>query len=206
MPSISSHTWSSSRCSTLDLLLVVLLLTLSSAGLPVLYVAVFFITAGRHSERIPNETGSAKQQKLKCITLRSCSFCAKTAETVMIDLQSLLWMGEDAFDGFCFHPPEEQSNVSFDVTMKCDLMALVRAQVKALDFKGNQRWQLCLTACLRRTRTAVNSACLATAARGSLQLDSAHRLHLLQCGYALHLKQTTRGHFDGVNTRVCSAS
>ena len=75
-------------------------------------------------------------------------------------------------------------------------MALVRTRVRALDFKRNQRWKLCLTAYPRRTRTAVGSACLTIAARGSLQLDSAHRLHLLQCGHALHLIQTTRGHFD----------
>ena len=64
----------------------------------------------------------------------------------------------------------------FDVTMKCELMALVKAQVKALDFKTNQKRQLCLTASLHRMRTAVSSACLATAS----------------------------GHVDGVDTGVCS--
>ena len=37
--------------------------------------------------------------------------CAKMAETVMRDLQPLLWMGKDAFDGPSFHPPGEQSSV-----------------------------------------------------------------------------------------------
>ena len=45
--------------------------------------------------------------------------------------------GEDAFDGLCFHPPGEQSNVCFDVPMEFELMATVRAQVKALGFKRN---------------------------------------------------------------------
>ena len=44
-------------------------------------------------------------------------------------------------------------------------MAFVRTQVRALDFKRNQRSQLCLTTSLRRKRTAMSSACLATAAR-----------------------------------------
>ena len=85
----------------------------------------------------------------------------------------------EAFNVFCFHPSGEQSCVCFVVTMKCDLMALVRSQVKALDFKRNQTRWLCLTASPRRTRTAVGSACLTIAAKGSLQLDSSHRLHLL---------------------------
>ena len=55
-------------------------------------------------------------------------------------------------------------------------MGLVRAQEEALDFKRLQlRWQHRLTAGLRRTRTAVSSVCLATAAQG-LQLDIARRL------------------------------
>ena len=53
-----------------------------------------------------------------------------------------------------------------DVTMKCEMLALVRTQVRALDFKRNPRWKLCSTAYPRRTRTAVSSACLATAAKG----------------------------------------
>ena len=83
----------------------------------------------------------------------------------------------------------------FDVTMKCELLALVRTQVVPLDFKRNQRWKPCLAASPRRTRAAVGSACLTIAAKGSLQLDSAHKLHLLQCGHALHLRLTTRGQF-----------
>ena len=64
----------------------------------------------------------------------------------------------------------------FEVPMKRDLMALVRAQEEALDFKRLQlRWQLRLTAGLRRTRTAVSSVFLATASQG-LQLDIARRL------------------------------
>ena len=55
----------------------------------------------------------------------------------MRDLQPLLSMGEDAFDGLCFHPPGEQSNVCFDVPMERELMAFVRAQVNTLDFKRN---------------------------------------------------------------------
>ena len=70
----------------------------------------------------------------------------------------------------------EQSNMCFEVPMKRDLMALVRAQEETLDFNTLQlRWQLRLTAGLRRTRTAVSSVFLATAAQG-LQLDIARRL------------------------------
>ena len=101
----------------------------------------------------------------------------------------------ETFDALCFHPSGEQSCVCFGITMKCELLALVRTQVGALDFKRNQRWKPCLAASPRRTRTAVGSAYLTIAAKGSLQLDSAHRLHLLQCGHALHLRQTARGHF-----------
>ena len=61
----------------------------------------------------------------------------------------------------------------FEVPMKRDLMALVRAQEVTLDFNTLQlRWQLRLTSGLRRTRTAVSSVFLATAAQG-LQLDIA---------------------------------
>ena len=60
--------------------------------------------------------------------------------------------------------------------MKCVLLALVRAQEEALDFERLQlKWQLRLTAGLRRTRTTVSSVFLATAAQG-LQLDIARRL------------------------------
>ena len=45
--------------------------------------------------------------------------------------------GEDAFDGLRFYPPGEQSNECFDVPIECELMAIVRAQVKALDFNRN---------------------------------------------------------------------
>ena len=70
----------------------------------------------------------------------------------------------------------EQSNVCFEALIKRDLMALVRAQEETLDFNTLQlRWQLRLTAGLRRTRIAVSSLRLATAAQG-LQLDIAHRL------------------------------
>ena len=71
---------------------------------------------------------------------------------------------------------EEQSNMCFEVPMKRDLMALVRAQEEALDFERLQlRWQLRLTAGLHRTSTAVSSVFLATPAQG-LQLDIARRL------------------------------
>ena len=64
----------------------------------------------------------------------------------------------------------------FEVPIKRGLMALVRAQEEALDFKRLQlRWQLRLNAGLRRTRAAVSSVCLTTAAQG-LQLDIARRL------------------------------
>ena len=43
----------------------------------------------------------------------------------------------DAFDALCLHPSGEQSCVCFDVTMKYDFLALVRTQMKALDFKRN---------------------------------------------------------------------
>ena len=63
----------------------------------------------------------------------------------------------------------------FEVPMKRDLMALVRAQEKTLDFNTLQlRWQFRLTAGLRRTRAIVSSVFLATAAQG-LQLDIARR-------------------------------
>ena len=59
----------------------------------------------------------------------------------------------------------EQSNMCFEVPMKRDLMALVRAKEETLDFNTLQlRWQLRLTAGLRRTRTTVSSVFLATAA------------------------------------------
>ena len=45
--------------------------------------------------------------------------------------------GEHAFDGLRFHPPGEQSNECFDILMECELVAIVRAQVKALDFNRN---------------------------------------------------------------------
>ena len=63
----------------------------------------------------------------------------------------------------------------FEVPMKRDLMALVRAQEETLNFNMRQlRWQLLLTAGLRRTRTTVSSVFLATASQG-LQLDIARR-------------------------------
>ena len=91
----------------------------------------------------------------------------------------LCWTGREPFDPLCFHPSGEQNSVCFDVTMKCELLALVRTQVRALEFRRNQRWKPCLAASPRRMRTAVGSACLTIAAKGSLQLDSSHRLHLL---------------------------
>ena len=44
----------------------------------------------------------------------------------------------------------------------------------------------------------MSSVHLATAAKGSLQLDSAHRLILLMLwrGHTLHLQRNTRGQFD----------
>ena len=44
-------------------------------------------------------------------------------------------MGGDAFDGRCFHPVGDQCKVSFEVPIKRELLALVRAQVKALNSK-----------------------------------------------------------------------
>ena len=67
----------------------------------------------------------------------------------------------------------EQTNMCFEVPMKRDLMALVRAQEEVLDFERLQlRWQLRVTAGLRRTSTTVSSVFLATQAQG-LQLDIA---------------------------------
>ena len=100
----------------------------------------------------------------------------------------LCWTGREAFDALCFHPSGEQNSVCSDVTMKCDLMTLVRTQVMALDFKRNQRWKLCSTAYPRRTHIALSSTCLGTIARGSLQLDSSDR-------HCFHM-QTGRRHFD----------
>ena len=74
----------------------------------------------------------------------------------------------DAFDGPSLHPPGEQSSVCPDATMKSDLMALVKTQVRALDFKRNQRSQLCFTASRRHMCTAVSSVCLVNAAGGRL--------------------------------------
>ena len=59
------------------------------------------------------------------------------------DLVSILekyvvhWMRGDAPDCRCFHPPGAQSKVSFDVPMKRERLALVRAQVNALEFRRN---------------------------------------------------------------------
>ena len=44
----------------------------------------------------------------------------------------------DAFEALCFHPSREQNSVCFDVTMECKFVALVRTQVKPLNFKRNQ--------------------------------------------------------------------
>ena len=63
---------------------------------------------------------------------------------------------------------EEQSSVCPDATMKSEVMALVKTQVRALDFKRNQRSQLCFTASLRRMCTTVSSVCLVNAAVGRL--------------------------------------
>jgi hypothetical protein len=52
----------------------------------------------------------------------------------LLDTYVLYWMAGDAFDGECFHPPGQQSDLCFEVPMKRELQALVRAQVKALDF------------------------------------------------------------------------
>ena len=54
---------------------------------------------------------------------------------------------------FAFNPSGEQSSVCLDVTMKCGfMMTLVRTQVRALDFKRNQRWKLCSTASIHVVR------------------------------------------------------
>ena len=66
--------------------------------------------------------------------------CAKTAETVMRDHQPLLWVEEDAFDGPSFTLQVNRNSVFPDATLKSELMALVKTQVRALDFKRNQRW------------------------------------------------------------------
>ena len=60
-----------------------------------------------------------------------------SSDLFFLEKYVLPWMGEDAFDGLCIHPPREQSNVCFDAPMKRELMALVTEQVKALDFKKN---------------------------------------------------------------------
>ena len=103
----------------------------------------------------------------------------------------LCWTGQEAFDALCFHPSGEQKSVCSDVTMICELLAFVNTQVRALDFKRNQRWKLCLTASPRRTRTAVSSACLATAAKGSLPCCNVDML---------------RGHFDPIVSEVVTLS
>jgi hypothetical protein len=61
-----------------------------------------------------------------------------SAEVVqLLDEYVLYWMAGDAFDGECFHPPGQQSNLCFEVPMKKELQALVRAQVRALDYRRN---------------------------------------------------------------------
>uniref|UniRef100_A0A7S1F0B7 Uncharacterized protein n=1 Tax=Noctiluca scintillans TaxID=2966 RepID=A0A7S1F0B7_NOCSC len=61
-----------------------------------------------------------------------------SAEVVqLLDKYVLHWMAGDAFDGECFHPPGQQNNLCFEVPMKNELQALVRAQVKALDHTRN---------------------------------------------------------------------
>ena len=89
---------------------------------------------------------------------------------------------------FAYNPLGEQSSVCHDVTMQCDLLTLVRTQVRVLDFKRNQRWKLCSTAYPRRAHISLSSTSLATVTRGSLQLDSSDRL-------CFHM-QTGRRHFD----------
>ena len=50
--------------------------------------------------------------------------------TSILDKYVLQWMGEDAIDGLCFHPPGEQSSVYFDVPMIRELIALVRGRLE----------------------------------------------------------------------------
>ena len=80
---------------------------------------------------------------------------------------------------FAFNLQGNRTVCGSDETMKCELLAFVNTQVRALDFKKSQRWKLRLTASPRRTRPAVSSACPWTAARGRLRLESSHRLNLL---------------------------
>jgi len=71
--------------------------------------------------------------------------------TSILDKYVLHWMGGDSFDGRCFHLPGEQSNVCFDVPMKRELLALVRAQVKGLEFRRNHGFSQSGRGVLQRT-------------------------------------------------------
>ena len=94
-------------------------------------------------------------------------------DTIILYYQEVSrWFDEDLVSEVSWR---KQSNMCFEVPMKRDLMALVRAQEEALDFERLQlRWQLRLTAGLRRTSTSVSSGFLATPAQ-RLQLDIACR-------------------------------
>jgi hypothetical protein len=77
-------------------------------------------------ERVIRDQGRATEESLSFADLTS-----------ILKKYVLHWMGGDAFDGRCFHPPGEQSNVCFDVPMKKELFALVDSQMKALEFRRN---------------------------------------------------------------------
>ena len=80
-------------------------------------------------------------------------------------------------------------------------MALFRAREEALDFKRLQmRWQLRLTAGLRRTRTAVSSVFLATAAGHCSQTS-----HGFCCCVGTLPTYGVRSACTGVDRSVCSA-
>lgn len=93
----------------------------------VVYVAalqqVMFDAGGDVLDRVLLEQRKARDQSLE-----------KQDLLKVLDKYILHWMGGDAFDGECFHPPGEQRNVCFEVPLKHELEGLVRAQVKALEF------------------------------------------------------------------------
>ena len=84
-------------------------------------------------QRIPFNAGSAILERVT----RGWVDDSSKELTFLLQKYVLFWTAEDAFDAHGFHPPRDLSNVCFDVPMIRELVALVRAQVEALDFKRN---------------------------------------------------------------------
>jgi sulfur relay (sulfurtransferase) DsrF/TusC family protein len=55
--------------------------------------------------------------------------------TSILDAYVLYWTWADAFDGSCFHPPGDKTGFCFEVPLKDELEAAVRAQMEALEYR-----------------------------------------------------------------------